>query len=583
MFFVGRLLYAIALLRIIQDAGSILYFRTINTIIIDIISPVRYGIVQGRNASLDEQSAISECGKAIKMANPKIMPREASETEVQKALQESQAHLSGIIASAMDAIITIDESHNILLFNGAAERMFGYRAEDMVGQSLHRLLPERYRSRHLMHIQHFGETGTTSRSMGRLGKLFGQRANGQEFPIEASISQVNTGQTKFFTVILRDITERIAAEEKLIEGEQQLQATFEQAPLGIAHEDPQGRWLRVNRKFADILGYSQAELLAMTFRDVSHPEDLPVDLALHERVFAGEIPGYSREKRYIRKDGSIVWGNVTVSLVRDPTGASKYLIKIIEDITTRKETEAALQAKTEEIKTMTQQLWQTAKLATMGELAASIAHELNNPLAILSLRVESMLARFADTSPEQRELNIMVGEIDRMASLVGNLLQFSRSGQRQVSSLDICDEIDQTLELIHNHLAHRHIPVQRDFSADRLLIQADRQQMRQLFLNLFTNASDAMPQGGELTIQVAPDGRPEKYLYRNPRYRHRHPAGDHAPGDGAFLHNQNGRQRHRPGSGDLPADRGRTQRFAANFQPGGKPGHGCTHRAASQQ
>jgi len=189
--------------------------------------------------------------------------------------------------------------------------------------------------------------------------------------------------------------------------------------------------------------------------------------------------------------------------VRDLQGAPRYLIKLMEDITVRKNAEAVMRAKNEEIAAMTQQLWQTAKLATMGELAASIAHELNNPLAILSLRIESLLSSIAETSPAQAELQVMEQEVERMASLVSNLLQFSRSGRRQISSLDVREEVDRTLELIQNHLLHRQIAVYRDFAERLPLIHADRQQLRQLFLNLFSNASDAMPSGGDLTIQVA--------------------------------------------------------------------------------
>jgi PAS domain S-box-containing protein len=443
------------------------------------------------------------------MNGSKVYPKETKETIEKKAfeaLPESQAHLAGIIASTMDAIITIDENQNLLLFNAAAEKMFGYRAGDMLGRPLSLLLPQRYRSIHRTHVDHFGKTGVTSRAMGNLGKLYGLRSNGDEFPIEASISQLETAQGKFYTVILRDITKRVIAEEKLIENEQQLRATIEQAPVGIAHLSSNGRWLQVNQKLVEITGYSQEELLAMSFQDITHPEDLAADINLHNRVVTGKIPMYTREKRFIRKDGSLVWANVTVSLVRDLSGAPKYLIKIIEDITARKESEAALKDKNEQIKAMTQQLWQTAKLATMGELAASVAHEMNNPLAILSLRIESVMSSLPENRPEQHELNVMAEEVDRMAALVSNLLQFSRSNQRQISSIDVREEINQTLDLVHNYLVHRHINVRRDFVEELPLIQADRQQLRQLFLNLFTNASDAMPAGGELLIRVIPVG-----------------------------------------------------------------------------
>jgi len=175
---------------------------------------------------------------------------------------------------------------------------------------------------------------------------------------------------------------------------------------------------------------------------------------------------------------------------------NKNLEKIVEERT------ADLQAKNEELKSTLQQLWQTAKLATMGELSASIAHELNNPLATVNLRVESLLAQVPLEDPKRRSLEIIEQELDRMANLVANLLQFSRRSQQQISTIDICQEINNTLDLILYHLHKYGILIQREFSPDIPLIHADRQQLRQLFLNLFTNSSDAMPQGGTLTIRV---------------------------------------------------------------------------------
>lgn len=163
---------------------------------------------------------------------------------------------------------------------------------------------------------------------------------------------------------------------------------------------------------------------------------------------------------------------------------------------------AELERKAEESKTMTQQLWQAAKLATVGELAASIAHELNNPLATVSLRLESLLEQAPGNDPRRRALEVIEQEVDRMGALVANLLQFSRRSGMQLSSVPICEEIDKTLDLVSSHLRNRQIAVERDFAADIPMIQADRQQVRQLFLNLFTNACDAMSGGGTLTIRV---------------------------------------------------------------------------------
>ena len=161
-----------------------------------------------------------------------------------------------------------------------------------------------------------------------------------------------------------------------------------------------------------------------------------------------------------------------------------------------------LEKKSEAIKAMSQQLWQTAKLATTGELTASIAHELNNPLATVSLRVESLLTQVPPDDPKRRALEVIEQEVERMGNLVTNLLQFGRRSQPQISTLDVCEEMERTLELTHYHLRNRRITIVREVAPDVPMVQADRQQLRQLFLNLFTNASDAMPQGGTLTLRV---------------------------------------------------------------------------------
>jgi len=125
---------------------------------------------------------------------------------------ETQKRLEGIVESAMDAIITIDERQKIILFNPAAEQMFGVSREDALGQPIERFIPHRFRAGHDEHIRRFRQTGVTGRRMGALGAVSGLRADGEEFPLEASISQVEVEGERLATVILRDITERIANE-----------------------------------------------------------------------------------------------------------------------------------------------------------------------------------------------------------------------------------------------------------------------------------------------------------------------------------------------------------------------------------
>jgi PAS domain S-box-containing protein len=146
------------------------------------------------------------------------------------------ARLSGLLDSAMDAIITIDHAQHIVLYNRAAERVFGWPAGDVMGQPLDKLLPARFRGSHAGHVRQFETTGTSSRRMGDGLVLCGQRANGEEFPLEASISQLDTDEGKLLTVILRDITQKVRAQEELSRFAAEAHATLENEKTRVARE-----------------------------------------------------------------------------------------------------------------------------------------------------------------------------------------------------------------------------------------------------------------------------------------------------------------------------------------------------------
>jgi PAS domain S-box-containing protein len=217
-------------------------------------------------------------------------------TRAAEALRESQERLAGIVASAMDAIISVDEEQRILVFNAAAERMFRCRAEEMLGQPIDRLIPERFRAIHAEHIRHFGRTGVTSRSMTSPGTLTALRADGEEFPIEATISQVLVGHQKLFTVILRDVTERVQAEEALRRQAEELarvDRAKDQFLAMLAHElrNPIGAISNATQ-LQKLLAPAEprvARALEIIERQVTHTRRLLDDLLNVSRIARGKI------------------------------------------------------------------------------------------------------------------------------------------------------------------------------------------------------------------------------------------------------------------------------------------------------
>jgi signal transduction histidine kinase len=178
---------------------------------------------------------------------------------------------------------------------------------------------------------------------------------------------------------------------------------------------------------------------------------------------------------------------------------------VISDITERKQAEEALRTKNEEIKVMSQQLWQTARLATMGELGASIANELSDPLATVSQHTEMLSEKFPVDDPNSKLLQVIESEIQHMNALVENLLTFSRRSYPMISPTDVREEVMKTLDIFQHQFRNRQIAVVQEFTSQPPWVRADRQQLRQVFLNLFNNAIDSMPGGGTLTIRIWED------------------------------------------------------------------------------
>jgi PAS domain S-box-containing protein len=254
--------------------------------------------------------------------------------QAEDRLHESQDQLAAVIQSAMDGVIAVDERQQVVLFNATAERMFGYPASQAIGQPLDRFLPERFRAAHGGHVRGFAKTGVTSRAMGSTGPLWGVRSNGEEFPIEASISQVEVDGKKLFTAIVRDVTERERAQAALREQAQVLDLAQ------VMVRDLDGSIVLWNLGSQELYGFKKEEALGRVSHELLHTEfPEPIERIEEKLRSAGRWEG---ELAHRKRDGSrIVVSSVWV-LHGDADGRPVRVLEANVDITARKQAEDEL-------------------------------------------------------------------------------------------------------------------------------------------------------------------------------------------------------------------------------------------------
>lgn len=390
----------------------------------------------------------------------------------------------------------VNAAGRITLVNSQTEQLFGYSRSELLGQPLEMLVPERYREAHPFHRSGFFDYPST-RAMGAGRDLYGRRKDGSEVPVEIGLRPIETTEGLLVLASIIDITERKRREEQ-----SHLQsAALEFAANAILITDAYGKIVWVNKAFTETTGYWPEEVIGKNPRVLKSGMQ---DEAFYKDMWDTIVSGRVWRKTIVnrRKDGTFNREDMTITPIRDSSGNITQFIAIKQDITELEQALSDVKAKSDELAAMTQQLWQASRLATVGELAASIAHELNNPLATISLRLETLATQLGEDEQKSRAVEIVSDEVERMGKLVSNLLQFSRRTHQQMSTLDVREEIDNALELIEYHLRSNDIQVIRDYAPNLPSIQADRQQLRQVFLNILTNASDAMTGGGAITASV---------------------------------------------------------------------------------
>lgn len=405
-----------------------------------------------------------------------------------------------LLEAAPDAMVGIDQTGKMLLVNGQAEKLFGYLREDLLGESVEILVPERFRSLHPGHrLTYFDEPRT--RPMGAGLELFGLCHDGTEFPAEISLSSITTEGGRLGMAAIRDVTDRRAAEQRF-------EQLLEFAPDAIFGVGRDGAIAIVNQQAESLFGYTRSELIGMPVEKLvpsrfaeRHPAD-------RERYF--ENPkmrpmGAGVELSAVHKYGGEF--PVEISLSSIDSGSETLAVAAVRDISERTESERE--------RALQEQLNQAQRLESVGQLAGGVAHDFNNILGVIlnyarfvgeELDPESQA--FADTQEIERAA-------ERAAALTRQLLIFSRREVAKAEVISLRDLLNDLEKLLHRALGER-VALETSCADDIWPIQADPGQIEQVLVNLAVNARDAMPGGGRLHIELENAVLDDEYHYMHP-------------------------------------------------------------------
>jgi PAS domain S-box-containing protein len=297
-----------------------------------------------------------------------------------------------------------------------------------------------------------------------------------------------------YRTTVRDVTERRTAEERLRDSEMRLRRVFDQSPIGAAIVAMDGRFVRINEAYCRILGYSEQELVGRVVFDVTHPEDRAAGIAGMAQLLRGEIDQYVSEKRYVRKDGALVWVRLSVRLVRDGNGSPLYQVPMIEDITDRKEQEA-------ERERLEGALHHAQRMESIGRLAGGVSHDFNNLLTGITGHASLALASLPPEHRLRSSLTEILKAANAAATLTRQLLAFSRKQTIQPKATDLNALIARMHEMLIRLIGEDLVLETR--LSDRIgRVRVDAGQFEQVIVNLVVNARDAMPDGGAVTIDT---------------------------------------------------------------------------------
>ncbi|NWF37867.1 PAS domain S-box protein [Mariprofundus sp. NF] len=384
----------------------------------------------------------------------------------------SRDRFSSIVEMAADAIVSINQHQEIILFNRAAEMMFGYTEADLLGKHVDQLIPEKFKEGHSRGVEAFKKENSNIMIHRRSSGIFGLRKSGEEFPVEISISKVVVEDDTIMTVMIRDLSDQVKAQAE----QRKLLMAISEAGEAILITDRNAVIEYVNPAFCQITGYQPDEVLGRTPSMLkSHAQDPSFYKELWETITAGEVWHGTLIDR--RKDGSFYPALMNVAPIHDESGEITHFVSLQQDMTEHEKLEA--------------QFMQAQKMEAIGTLVGGIAHDFNNMLAALQGNVYLAKRKIDEPAVVADKLEKVEKLSVRAADMVHQLLTFARKDMVELRSIHLNAFIKEGLKLACSAIPEN-IRVSKSVTEQSMLIKGDATQLQQVVMNLLNNARDAV-------------------------------------------------------------------------------------------
>ena len=440
-------------------------------------------VLQEAKHNLEQR--VSERTAELHTANQQLRSELHIRQQAEVALQRSKKRFSGILEIADDAIISVDASQTITLFNQGAEKMFGYPRQDILGQPLDLLLPSEFLYSHRQHIQTYSHSIEPPRQMGERRPILARRRDGTYFRAEASISELQLGEEQIFTAILRDITERVEAQISLAQLTRQNELILNSMGEGLCGLDLEAQITFINPAAANLLGYAVEDLIGHPVELILHPKSQPprstTPVPFVDSLTSGATHRFITDQ-FRRRDGSMF----PVEYVSTPIREQAQIVGAVitfKDISDRQVVERM-----------------------KDEFISVVSHELRTPLTSIhgSLRMLSSGLLAAQPDKSQRLLKIAVDSTDRLVRLINDILDVERIESGQVSMTTQPCNLAELMTQAANTMQGMASQMQVTIAVKPLSILADVDSDRiiQTLTNLLSNAIKFSHTGGTVWLSA---------------------------------------------------------------------------------